>query len=78
MKKYLTTLLTEKGKNLDDELQIDGHFGLTFKMLFDFIESLPEYHANIKKMLVQIDFKNGDVFHYFDHLAQGMIASVGH
>lgn len=78
MKKYLQTLIEEKGKSLEDEINLDGHFGLTYQMLIDFIENANEYHAQIKKTLVMIDFKNGDVFHYFNHLAEGMIASLGY
>jgi hypothetical protein len=29
-------------------------------------------------MLVRIDFKNGDVFHYLRHLATGMVAACGY
>lgn len=78
MKEYLTTLIEEKGKFIDDEIQIDGHFGLTYEMLFDFIEEMPEYHKTIRDTLVKIDFKNGDVFHYLKYLAEGMIKSLGY
>lgn len=78
MKNYLTTLIEEKGKSLDTELNIDGHIGLTYEMLVDFIESAPQYHAEIKNTLVKIDFMNGDVFHYLMHLANGMLKSMGY
>jgi len=78
MKQYLKTLIEEKGKELDTEIQIDGHFGLTYEMLFDFIEQMPEYHEQIRKTLVIIDFKNGDIFHYLTHLANGMLTSIGY
>lgn len=76
MKKYLTTLIEEKGKSLDDEIQIEGHIGLTYEMLVDFIESMPEYHDRIKRRIVQIDFNNGDVFRYLNYLAEGMVKSL--
>lgn len=72
MKRYLTTLIQEKGKQLDDTLVVPGHFGVTFEMLLDFIEQCPEQHAFIKDTLVKIDFQNGDVFHFFTHLATCM------
>lgn len=77
MKQYLTTLLIEKGYSLDDEITIPGHWGLTYSMLFDFIEvhSTPEVSNNIRSTLMLIDVTNGDVFHYFTHLAEGMIKS---
>ena len=78
MKKYLKTLIEEKGKCTDDEITLEGHFGLTYQMLIDFIEQAPEYHKQIRKTLVMIDFKNGDVFHYLKHLAGGMVAACGY
>jgi len=77
MKKYLETLITEKGVDLDQEIIIEGHFGLTYEMLIDYIDGAKEYHAQIKKTLVMIDFKNGDVFHYLNYLAEGMIKALG-
>lgn len=77
MKKYLKTLINEKGIDLDTEIKIDGHFGLTYEMLVDYIHSATEYHAQVRKTLVIIDFKNGDVFHYLDYLAKGMIEALG-
>ena len=76
MKKYLTVLIEEKGKSLDDTINLDGHFGLTYGMLVAFIESMEMYHATIKATLVKIDFMNGDVFHYLNHLAAGMVEAV--
>jgi hypothetical protein len=77
MKTYLKTLINEKGIDLDQEIIIEGHFGLTYEMLVDYIDGAKEYHAQIKKTLVVIDFKNGDVFHYLDYLAKGMIEALG-
>ena len=78
MKNYLTTLIEEKGTSIDTEIQIDGHYGLTYEMLIDYIEGATEYHAQIKTTLVKIDFLNGDVFHYLDFLANGMLAALGY
>ena len=76
MKNYLTTLIEEKGKSLDSTINLDGHFGLTYGMLVDFIESMEMYHEQIKTTLVKIDFMNGDIFDYLNHLAAGMVESV--
>ena len=78
MKTYLETLITEKGVSLEAEINIDGHIGLTWQMLVDFIAEAKEHHAAIKQMLVKIDFHNGDVFHYLTHLAEGMVKSLGY
>lgn len=78
MKKYLTDLITEKGRSMEDEIQIDGHFGLTWEMLADYVQAATAYHQQIRSTLVMIDFKNGDVFHYLQHLAEGMVAALGY
>jgi len=78
MKQYLTNLITEKGFSTDDHINLEGHFGLTWDMLIDFIEQAPEYHKSIRTMLVKIDFQNGDVFHYLTHLAKGMVEACGY
>ena len=76
MKSYLTTLIEEKGRELTDTIELEGHIGLTYQMLVDFIETMPEYHAQIRQTLVKIDVLNGDVFDFLNHLAEGMVASV--
>jgi hypothetical protein len=77
MEKYLTTMIEEKGKDIEDYIECledKGHFGITYQMLIDFIVSMPkEIKRQIKKTLIYIDFKNGDVFHYFDYIADGMV-----
>jgi hypothetical protein len=37
-----------------------------------------DHHKTIRATLVKIDFCNGDVFHYLDHLAAGMVAACGY
>jgi len=78
MKTYLTTLIEEKGRSTEAEIQLNGHFGLTYEMLIDYIESAKQFHGEIKNTLVKIDFLNGDVFHYLDYLAAGMVKALGY
>lgn len=79
MKKYLTTLIEEKGAELDDTIKIDGHFGLTWSVLVDFIDNQPaSQHADIKAMLVKIDFHNGDIFNFLTYLAKSMLKAQGY
>ena len=73
---YMETLIEEKGKSVDSVICIDGHYGLTYAMLIEFIAAMPDTHRQIRNTLVKIDFLNGDVFHYFKHLARGMVASI--
>ena len=78
MRTYLVNLITEKGRNLDDDMNIDGHIGLTYQMLVDFLVEAREHHNTIRTTLVKIDFCNGDVFHYLTHLANGMVEACGY
>lgn len=78
MRNYLTSLIEEKGRSLQSEITLEGHIGLTWEMLIDFIEPMTEHHSTIRTTLVKIDFLNGDVFHFLTHLADGMVKSLGH
>ena len=78
MRNYLETLITEKGTDLEACIEIDGHIGLTWQMLVDYIVEAEEYHGEIRRMLIRIDFMNGDVFHYLTHRAKGMLAACGY
>ncbi len=75
---YLTNLIEEKGTSLEDTINLDGHFGLTYQMLVDFLGTMESYHATIRATLVKIDFMNGDIFHYLNHLAKGMVQALGY
>lgn len=78
MRRYLVDLIVEKGRDLDSEIGLDGHIGLTWEMLVDFICGCDSAtQGQIRNMLVRIDFKNGDVFHYLAFLANGMVESLG-
>ena len=78
MKEWLETLITEKGFDLDHELEVDvgGIFGTNFiplAVLVEAIDGAPENEKKeIKKTLVMIDFKNGDIMHFFNHLAKAI------
>ncbi len=76
MKTYLEALIQEKGSELDQEINIEGHYGITYEDLINFIGGMKEYHQEIKSTLVKIEFHNGDVFHYLDFLAKGMVDSL--
>ena len=62
--------------NLESTIKINGHFGLTYQMLIDFICEAKKYHKQIRNTLIQIDFKNGDIFHYLTHLATEMVKAL--
>ena len=76
MKEYLTTLLSEKNIDLDQDLEIEGPSGINFmplSMVIDAIDNAnPDHQKKIKNTLVKIDFLNGDVMHFIKHLAQAL------
>lgn len=70
---YMKTLIEEKVRDLDDEIKIDGHFGFTYQMLIERIAAYKDVSNRIKDMLVAIDFKNGDIFHFLDGMAKSYV-----
>jgi hypothetical protein len=79
MRDYLTKLIEEKGKSLETEVHIEGHIGLTYENLVEFLDECPEaIQHQVRTTLVKIDFQNGDVFHYLDFLTKGMVKSMGY
>jgi hypothetical protein len=74
--KWLDTFVSEKGIDPEQMLTAEGPSGTNFipvQCLVDMIKQAPRHEqAGIKSMIVRIDFKNGDVLHYFQHLAQAI------
>jgi hypothetical protein len=76
---YLETLLTEKGISLNHtfEVKSDSIFGNNYvpmEVVIEFIENLsPSIQEQIKKTLIQIDFKNGNVLHFLEYITKGMV-----
>lgn len=74
---WLTRFVDEKG--LDTEYRFDvegkewGWNSIPLSVVLEACRSAtPQEQAKIKDTLVKIDFKNGDVMHFFKHLARGM------
>ena len=78
MRKYLETLITEKGRDLEDILEVEGPSGTNYMPLAVLVEAIDHAPTReqqaIRKQLVYIDFHNGDVFDYFRHIAQAIAA----
>ena len=73
MNQYLVNLIEEKGKSLETPVVIEGHFGMTLANIVEFICSLSDKdQKECRNKLVYIDFKNGDVFHFLQYIAEGM------
>ena len=74
---WLNTFVEEKGLSLDHTFVKDGEFGpnyISLEVLIEHIKMTCNQEQNaIKDMIVRIDFANGNVIDFFDHLA-GAIA----
>ena len=76
MKNYLNALISEKGLNTETIIEVEGSYGTNFIPLSVVIEHIlianSTEKAQIKNTLVKIDFHNGDLMHFFTHLAQAI------
>lgn len=76
MKKYLNDLLAEKNIDLEETLEVMGDWGVNFIPVGCVVEAIlmaqKAEQEKIRKILVQIDFMNGDILHFFKHLAKAM------
>lgn len=74
--KWLDTFVSEKGIDLEQVLEVEGPSGTNWipvACLLDVMKQAPKHEqAGIKTMIVKIDFRNGDVLHYFKHLAKAI------
>tara|TARA_R110002051_G_scaffold88668_1_gene156158 strand:+ start:734 stop:973 length:240 start_codon:yes stop_codon:yes gene_type:complete len=77
MRNYLETLIEEKGLDLEATIiEVEGEWGMNMIPLgcvVDFIVSSgKDNQMSVKNTLVKIDFHNGDVMHFFKHVASFM------
>lgn len=74
---WLDTFIDEKGLDLERVFVVEGkEWGTNHILLgcvIDAIKAAPAHEqASIKSMLVKIDFRNGNLYHYFEHLAKAI------
>lgn len=73
---WLDTFLAEKGIDLDAPITVDGDSGqnhMTVENVVDAIKvTTPAEQEKIKTVIVRIDYHNGDVLHFFRHLAKAI------
>jgi hypothetical protein len=71
--KWLDTLIEEKGIDTEELFEVDGPSGTNIMPAAVVIEAIKnaskQDQVAIKTTLVKIDFCNGDIMHYFKHLA---------
>jgi len=76
--KWLDTYIDEAGIELEDSFDLEGkEYGtnfFTYGAVVDAIKATTaDEKAKIKNTIVMIDFKNGDVRHFFRHLAGALV-----
>lgn len=75
---WLDTFLEEKGIDLEQRFNLKDTSGTSHSMPYgvvvEHIKIAPKNEKeSIKKIIAQIDFINGDVKHFFQHLAQSLV-----
>jgi hypothetical protein len=74
--KWLDTFIEEKEINLQDTFDVEGKNGLniiSYGVIVEHIKiSTKQEQEKIKNIIVNIDFKNGDVLHFFRHLGKAV------
>ena len=74
--KWLDTFISEKNINTDRILEVEGASGVNMmpvQIVLDAIKSAPaNEQAAIKTTFVKIDFVNGDILHFINHLARAI------
>lgn len=73
---WLDTFVQEKGINTEEVFEVNGPSGSNFIPVACVIEQIKAFDADTREMakrrIVQIDFKNGDVLHFFKYIAAKM------
>ena len=75
--RWLDRFLSEKGIDPERVFEVDGaQYGTNFIPVGVVVQHIkitsPAEQAKIKNVLVAIDFKNGDVYHFLNHLAKSL------
>ena len=74
--RWLDTFISEKGIDLEETFEVAGPSGpnhMAYEHVIEAVKSAPrEEQDRIKTLIVHIDFRNGDVKHFFRHLAQAI------
>jgi len=74
--KWIDTLIAEKGIDTDMVLEVEGGSGTNYIPLECVLDAVKATcaaeQAQIKSTLVKIDFMNGDIVHFFAHLAKAI------
>ena len=74
---WIDTFVEEKGLDLNHEFEVEGpEWGTNYIPLSALVETMKAAPDNeqeaIRKSVIYIDFNNGDVMDFFEHLAQAI------
>ncbi len=77
MKTYLNNLISEKSNiSMSTPIEVEGNSGTNFMNVEIVVNHILMANSSeqeqIKKMLVNIDFYNGDILDFFKHLAKAL------
>lgn len=75
--KWLDTFIEEKGIDLEQTFDVEGpQWGtntIPYGVIVEHMKvASPAEQSKIKDVIVQIDFRNGDVLHFFRHLGKAI------
>lgn len=75
--KWIDTFIEEKNLDTNSTIEFDDENGfhiVELEVVIEFIKNIDsKIQEQIKTNFVKIDFANGDVMHFFDFLAKGMV-----
>ena len=73
---WIDTFVEEKGLDLDHTFEVEGASGtnwISVAVVVEFFKSLPATVQNqVKTKIVEVDYHNGDMMHFFKFAAKGM------
>lgn len=74
--RWLNTFNSEKGLDLEESIEVEGPSGINIMPLGVVIEGIKraclKEQLKIHQTLVRLDFKNGDIIHFYTHLAKAI------
>lgn len=74
--KWIDTFLSEKGIDLKEGFEVEGVTGVNFMAYENVVHAMKQAskieQAQLKGLLVKVDFHNGDVRHCLRHLAKAI------
>ena len=73
---WITCFISEKDLDTDMMFDVEGPSGVNimdYNVVIQAMFDAPQHEKDsIKKTIIKIDFMNGDVLHYFRHLAHAL------